>query len=252
MSKKYRYNEGIRVEDSTKGRSDLNPKNYKGDVFVQVWLDSRRLATLLVGLEQSGFYPRFMSEVVREGLYALVENLVENKVVEMVDDTREARAMLEGRFKISLNSGGRGLKNVMHNLILSDRRKKVNHSDVGRPMNVDEETRKQVEKEVEIYHQLEERDWKEDIERQKREAIKNAREQGKLVDPEVESAQPAESKTVAAVVTVAVDNTEEEIPPSNPEERERYFARKLEQTAEEDRKLAEMDLSRPVFDEEDG
>jgi len=219
-----------RAEDSTRGRSNFNPRSYKGDVLTQVWMDSRMLATLTRALEANGTFPRFMSEVVREGVYAVVENLVENGVVEMVEDTRDAREMLERRFRINLNNGGRGMKNVVHNLVLSERRK---GSDVAM-RNYEAE--------------------KDDVKRQLEEAIRVSREQGRLVEPTaVEPSNDSEdvadclSRNISQpeAVKEQIVNINEEVP-SNAEEREEFFARKLREIAEEDRKLAEMDLSKPV------
>ena len=127
--------------DSTRGSSLINPMNYKGDVLVQVWVDSRVLATLCKWLDKAGFYSRFMSQVVRRPLEVVAETLVSNGEVEMVDDTAEARKMLERRFGVDLNRGGRGTKNVMHNVVLSNRREELSErinadkrvDDVSRP-----------------------------------------------------------------------------------------------------------------------
>ncbi len=111
--------------DSTRGMSLLNPQNYKGDVLVQVWIDSRVLATLCNWMDSNGSYSRFMSQVVKRPLEILVNHLVENGEVVMNDDTAKARELLERRFEINLNRGNRGNKNKMHNLTLSDRRGEI-------------------------------------------------------------------------------------------------------------------------------
>lgn len=111
-----------RAVDSTKGNSTLDPIDYKGDVMVQVWLDSRMLATLSNWLEGLGDYPRFMSEVVRWPLEVLVEHLISEGKLSMVDETSVARRMLQGRYRINLNKSDRGRRNVEHNQALSDRR----------------------------------------------------------------------------------------------------------------------------------
>ena len=111
-------------EDSTKGGSLLiNPANYKGDVLVQVWLDSRVLATLCNWLDKVGIYPRHMSEVTRKPLESLAAHLVDTGEADLVDDTIVARGMLEARFGVVLNRGGKGGKNVMHNILLSEKRR---------------------------------------------------------------------------------------------------------------------------------
>lgn len=109
-------------EDSTRGSSLINPISYKGDVLVQVWMDSRVLATLCKWLEGNGEYPRFLSHVIRMPLEMLAAHMVDKGEVEIVDDTIEARTLLEGRFHVSLNKGKRGKKNLLHNVVLSSRR----------------------------------------------------------------------------------------------------------------------------------
>lgn len=108
--------------DSTKGKSMINPVNYKGDVLVQVWMDSRVLATICRWMDNNGEYALHMSQAVRKPLEILADTLVSGGDVEMVDDTGEARYMLERRFNVDLNRGGRGGKNVLHNINLSEKR----------------------------------------------------------------------------------------------------------------------------------
>ena len=80
------------------------------------------LATLCNWLDKNGTYTRHLSEVTRRPLELLAELLVTNGEVEMVDDTIEARTLLERRYAVNLNASGRGTKNVMHNIQLSVRR----------------------------------------------------------------------------------------------------------------------------------
>lgn len=108
--------------NSTKGRSGLDPINYKGDVLTQVWLDSRVLATLSTWLEKYDHCPKFMSDVVRKPLEILIDHLVHEGEVKMIDDTATARRMLQGRYNVNLNRGDKGRKNSLHNHVLSDRR----------------------------------------------------------------------------------------------------------------------------------
>jgi hypothetical protein len=112
------------VEDSTKGRSRVNPRKYKRDVLMQVWLQSRHLATLLKWLEDEGMFVRFRSEIVQITLEQVVEHLVSTGVVEMVEYAEDAQKLLE-RFEVKSNIDGRGRggKNTFHNLTLDDRRK---------------------------------------------------------------------------------------------------------------------------------
>jgi hypothetical protein len=145
MSGKDYDGEGMRKEpykvDSTKGSSLIDPVNYKNDMLVQVWMDSRILASLMTWMDKNGNYARFLSEIVREPIKAIVETLVSAGDMELIDDTIMAREMLERRFKVDLSRGGRGGKNTLHNKVLSEKRKEVTESlkggyrpnDVARP-----------------------------------------------------------------------------------------------------------------------
>ena len=109
------------MEDSTKGSSLIEPKTFKNDVYVQVWLESRYLATLSNWLDDEGVNTRFMSEVIREGIRVLVDNLVEGNLTLFVTDTEDARSLLFRKYRINLNNNDRGKKNVLHNKVLCDR-----------------------------------------------------------------------------------------------------------------------------------
>ena len=109
------------VEDSTKGSSRLEPKTEKSDVLVQVWVSSKVLAALCKWLDRRGVYSRFLSQVVRTPLEELVSKLVEIGETE-VDNSIESRRLLESRFGINLNRGGRGRKNLLHNVVLDSRK----------------------------------------------------------------------------------------------------------------------------------
>ena len=156
--------EKIYAVDSTKGSSMINPLNYKGDVLVQVWVDSRVLATIVRWMDSKGNYPRFMSQGVRRPLEVLTGFLVDNGEVDMVEDTDEARKLLTRRFNVELNRGGRGAKNVMHNLSLSGKRNDLGEriqsrnriNDVNRPMRKQRDPRiaALIEKGQRIYKEL--------------------------------------------------------------------------------------------------
>ena len=51
--------------------------------------------------------------------------MIEDGQVGMVDDTAEARMMLERKYRVNLNPDGRGERNKLHNIVLSDRRKRL-------------------------------------------------------------------------------------------------------------------------------
>lgn len=142
-------------EDSTKGKSILSPRNYKGDVNAQAWLDSRVLATLSNWLEADGRRTRYISECIRIPLEILVDHLVRTNQVERIEDTAKARRLLSNRYQIDLNRGNKGRKNELHNRILSDKRMVIEHDkrlqDIQRPMDlpknseIEELTRRAVE-----------------------------------------------------------------------------------------------------------
>jgi hypothetical protein len=133
-------------EDSTKGNSIINPLNYKGDVLVQVWVDSRVLATLSRWLEDHGTYTVHMSQVVRRPLEVLVDLLVNSGDATLIDSTIDARELLSRRYGVDLNRGGRGTKNIMHNMTLSMRREDIAEAaekdkriyDVNRPLRTNQ------------------------------------------------------------------------------------------------------------------
>ena len=154
-----------RKRDSTKGASLLDPESYKGDVLVQVWMDSRKLATLSRWLDEQGNYTRFMSEVVNYSTALLLDFLVSNKETKMIEDTTEARNVLEVRYRVNLNPAGKGMKNKLHNIVLSDRRKRL-----GGRIEIGDRTKTvsdDVKKAVEIYKELqkEDKEYTEELEK---------------------------------------------------------------------------------------
>ena len=134
-------------EDSTKGRAITEPINYKGDVMVQVWLDSRLLATLSNMLDNNGYFTRYMSEVVRETLELYMESAINSGLVKMVEDTGNARELLSRKYRIKLNKVDRGKRNILHNMILSERRIKDGMEKLRRKGNdIDNEATGLIEK----------------------------------------------------------------------------------------------------------
>lgn len=125
MSRKYKYKPGKYVENSTKGSSRIEPRTYKRDVLMQVWMQSRHLATLLKWLDSSGVLIRFRSEIVQVVIEQVLHHLVDSGEVEMIEFAEGARVMLENRFGAASNPSGRGEKNVYHNLTLDSRRKEL-------------------------------------------------------------------------------------------------------------------------------
>lgn len=114
-------------EDATKGKSILQPINYKCDTLVQVWIDARVLATLDQWMEMNGVFPKSFSEVARKPLEMLVDSLVGDGLAKMVEETVVARSMLAKRYRVNLNRGDKGKKNILHNQILTEQRKELGH-----------------------------------------------------------------------------------------------------------------------------
>ena len=119
---RYKYDSKRYVEDSTKGTSMLNPVSYKGDALIQAWLDSREVAMISVWLDKGGWGTRYLSDVVKGLFTQVVNTLIEQKQVEVIETTGEARELLEMKYRATLNPGGRGKKNLMHNLVLDSRK----------------------------------------------------------------------------------------------------------------------------------
>jgi hypothetical protein len=114
------------MEDETRGRSRvINPRNYKKDVFVQSNMESRHLATVSNWLDANGSYTRHLGGVASEAVRILAEMIAEQGQVEFIDDQIEARALLQRKYGVNLNSGGRLLKNVFHNTLLDENRREM-------------------------------------------------------------------------------------------------------------------------------
>ncbi len=199
----YYDDEGMRkepyVEDSTKGDSLIKPLNYKQDVLSQAWIDSRVLATLSNWMRQNGVYPRSMSEVVRKPLEMLVEMLVSDGKVEMVEDTGEARALLQVSYGVKLNRGNRGGKNILHNQILGEQRRDIGnllsrrkaHDDTNVPLS--ESTLKvDTSADWERAKLEKQKEMREEFLRQKEASIKMMRESGMFGDVKSEQSKSEE------------------------------------------------------------
>jgi hypothetical protein len=135
-------------------------------------MDSRVLATISNWLDGTDEIPRHLSHVVRRPLELLTAQLVDEGEVEMVDDTSLARFMLERKYNVNLNKGGRGKKNVVHNQVLSDSRRKLGSSlrrrsfqryqdaatemsgKTDRHVSQNDERLKEVEELTKLYHKL--------------------------------------------------------------------------------------------------
>ena len=145
---KYKYRPGEYVQDSTKGAALLSgAKTYKRDVLMQVWMQSRHLATLLNWLESNGRRVRFRSEIVQFTVEEIVRHLRDSKGCDIVEFTEDARNTLDERFGVQSNPKERGMKNVLHNMILDDRRKEADVDLVAVGMKIMKEMKGEGEEE---------------------------------------------------------------------------------------------------------
>ena len=104
----------------TRGTGMRVPDTFKKDVLVQVWMDARTLTALTQWMKNRHERPRFMSEVVRTPLEWLVDRLIESQEIGDIKDSKYAREYLEDYFRVNLNRGGRGGKNALNNVIVSE------------------------------------------------------------------------------------------------------------------------------------
>jgi len=105
----------------TRGKSMGPPTSYKGDTLVQAWLDARVLATLCKWLEDNEIEVKYLSHVVKEVLEIVADKLVEEGKASKLSTTM-SRTYLEHKFKVNLNRGGRGKKNLLNNILLDGER----------------------------------------------------------------------------------------------------------------------------------
>ena len=107
-------------EDSTRGRSPrIDPKSYKPDVLVQVWIEARELVMINQWLDKVGYQTRFMSQIVKFTMSIVLDQLLAAGEVDKIEFNQMARDILKQRYnKDSLNPGGRGERNIVHNLHL--------------------------------------------------------------------------------------------------------------------------------------
>ena len=64
-------------EDSTRGRSPrIDPKSYKPDVLVQVWIEARELVMINQWLDKVGYQTRFMSQIVKFTMSIVLDQLL--------------------------------------------------------------------------------------------------------------------------------------------------------------------------------
>ena len=154
-------------QDSTKGGAILAPVTYKRDAMIQVWMDSRKLATLYLWLTKIGIKPKFVSEIINEAVDIITNNAIESGMIEGVDTTTQAREILS-IFQIDLNPSDRGKKNLLHNYMLDDNRS--SSVKTGRLKGPDPEVLKLIEEERKLAELSKEREKKD---KEQIEALKN-------------------------------------------------------------------------------
>lgn len=101
----------------TRGTGAFKPTRYEKDALVQLWTDRRDIATIVLYMESHGQKPRYLSDVLKFCIENIREQ-VKRQGIEYVESSTVATEMLEDRFNINLNPGGRGKKNYVNNLLL--------------------------------------------------------------------------------------------------------------------------------------
>ena len=219
------------VKDSTRGNAKIIPLNYKGDVLVQSWIDARKLATLSKWLDEGGYFTRFLSDIVKIVIDEVVGQLVEGGKCEMVEFSEDARDYLVSKYRVNLNPSNRGKRNMLHNLHLDEmRRKSMNDIDIlpnGRGNC--EDSREWVENAINVYKELEIKEKEKEefkLNEELKENIKRAKDSGKIV----------KDRDNRLKKKIRADNAYK---PKSEEE----IMNDVRKRDEEDRKLADMDMS---------
>lgn len=141
-------------EDSTKGRALTMPVSYKGDAYVQVWLDSRMLATISEWLDKNGLITRFLSDVVKFTMEQVLEHIREKGEEDFIETTSVARDILSRKYRVNLNPRDRGKRNVLHNLILDSRKVGREVGEHGGSVSKDDEISKRSAEALANYNKM--------------------------------------------------------------------------------------------------
>lgn len=243
-------------EDSTRGRSLLIPKSYKRDSLVQVWIDRRKLAVLSQWLDESGLVTRHLSDVLRFTIDQVVEKLITDGIVRKVEFTDEATRILESKYQTELNTGGKGEKNLLHNMQLDEIRRSRFYGegeiDVRPRMDSvkEAEVRALADKAVEMYRELERtggfKSDKERMEREHEETMNGMREKFKVDDSGVVVVERGRIDEVdgeddESLVQPKMGKSSDVMRSRSKEE----ILSDIEEINKRDRELAEMDMSAP-------
>ena len=119
----YKYKQGQYVQGSTRGKAIISPTKFKGDTLIQAWVDRRKLAMISTWLDEGGYQTRFLTDLIKHTVDIVVDNIINNSLVREVKYTDEASKILNLKYRTNLNPGGRGLKNLQNNLVLSEIRR---------------------------------------------------------------------------------------------------------------------------------
>jgi len=85
------------------------------DALVETWIDRRYLATVALIMVKEEIPPVSVSDIVRTAIETVVNISVMKGGIELVQTTEEASRILQ-RFKVNLNRGDKGKRNLMQNL----------------------------------------------------------------------------------------------------------------------------------------
>lgn len=156
-----KYKQKIYKEDSTRGSALMRPRSYKGDSLVQAWIDRRKLAVISVWLDEGGYSTRHLSDLIKFTIDEVANKLVDNGIVRKIEFTSDASRLLESKYTADLNPGGRGERNLLHNLQLDEIRRGVAYrgdTEISRaPIETNEEAkmRAEAEKMADVYRRIE-------------------------------------------------------------------------------------------------
>jgi hypothetical protein len=101
----------------------------------------------------------------------------------MIDNTLNARELLSTRYRVILNRGGRGEKNVTHNQVLSTARDDLAERvvrdklpDAQRPLSrVGMPSQEELDKVLEMYKEIERKEFEAEREKQKQIALESGK-----------------------------------------------------------------------------
>ena len=157
-------------EDSTKGKARMIPVNYKGDVIVQAWLDARKLLVLSRWLDKGGYNTQNLSNIIKFTVDEIVEQLISSGMEQKVEYTKDARTLLEDKYRCDLNPSGRGERNMVHNMRLDDIRKgnayENEKGQIPASSTVEKDARSATEKALEEYRRMEKEGFPSDKKRE--------------------------------------------------------------------------------------